>query len=139
MVVNTATLNANPKFGKALVGAWYEVMSLMSKNDAAAKTAESSMAKASGTDLVGYTGQLATTRLFVTPTDAYQFVTSDSILKNMDLVRRFSFDHGILGQGAGSVDAVGIAFPGGKLLGDAHNVKMRFDPSYMKMAVDGTL
>jgi NitT/TauT family transport system substrate-binding protein len=139
MVVNTATLNANPKFGKALVGAWYEIMSLMAKNDAAAKTAESSMAKASGTDLAGYTGQLATTHLFVTPADAYQFVTGDSILKNMDLVRRFSFEHGILGQGAGSVDVVGIAFPGGKLLGDAHNVKMRFDPSYMKMAVDGAL
>jgi NitT/TauT family transport system substrate-binding protein len=139
MVVNTATLNANPKFGKALVGAWYEIMSLMAKNDAAAKTAESSMAKASGTDLAGYTGQLATTHLFVTPADAYQFVTGDSILKNMDLVRRFSFEHGILGQGAGSVDVVGIAFPGGKLLGDAHNIKMRFDPSYMKMAVDGTL
>jgi NitT/TauT family transport system substrate-binding protein len=139
MVVNTATLSANPKLGKALVGAWYETLSVMSKNDAAAKTAQSSMAKASGTDLAGYTSQLATTRLFVTPADAYQFVTGDSILKNMDLVRKFSFDHGILGQGAGSVDAVGIQFPGGKLLGDAHNVKMRFDPGYMKMALDGTL
>ena len=29
MVVNTETLEANPNFGKALVGAWYEVMTLM--------------------------------------------------------------------------------------------------------------
>jgi NitT/TauT family transport system substrate-binding protein len=97
------------------------------------------MAKASGTDAAGYLGQLATTRLFVTPADAYQFATGDGIIKNMDLVRKFSFDHGILGQGGGSADVVGIQFPGGKLLGDAHNVKMRFDPSYMKMAADGTL
>jgi NitT/TauT family transport system substrate-binding protein len=34
---------------------------------------------------------------------------------------------------------VGIQFPGNKSLGDTHNVKMRFDPSYMKMALDGTL
>jgi len=137
--VNTATLGANPKLGKALVGAWYETLGLMFKNDAAAKAAQTSMAKASGTDLAGFTRQLATTRLFATPADAFQFVTGAGIIKTMDLVRRFSFDHGILGQGASSVDAVGIQFPAGKSLGDGHNIKMRFDPSYMKMAVDGVL
>jgi NitT/TauT family transport system substrate-binding protein len=139
MVVNTATLNANPKLGKALIGAWYETLGIMFKNDAAAKAAQTAMAKAAGTDLAGYSTQLATTRLFVTPADAYQFVIGDSVIKNMDLVRKFSFDHGILGQGSGSVDAVGIQFPAGKFLGDAHNVKMRFDPNYTKMAVDGAL
>jgi NitT/TauT family transport system substrate-binding protein len=139
MVVNTATLNANPKLGKALAGAWYETLAAMLRNDAAAKAAQTSMAKASGTDLAGFASQLATTHLFGTPADAYQFVTGDTIVKNMDLVRRFSFDHGILGQGAGSVDAVGIQFPAGKFLGDARNAKMHFDPTYMKMAMDGTL
>lgn len=139
MVVNTATLGANPKLGKALVGAWYETLSVMSKTDAGAQAAQASMAKASGTDAAGYSSQLATTRLFVTPADAYQFVTGDGIIKNMDLVRKFSFEHGILGRGAGSADVVGIQFPGGRLLGDAHNVKMRFDPGYMKMAADGAL
>jgi NitT/TauT family transport system substrate-binding protein len=139
LVVNSAVLNANPKLGKALVGAWYETMAVMSKNDAAAKVAQASMAKASGTDLAGFLSQLATTRLFVTPADAYQFVTGDGVIKAMDLVRRFSFDHGILAQGAGSVDVVGIQFPGGKTLGDTHNLKMRFDPTYTKMALDGAL
>ena len=37
MVVNTATLAANPKLGKALVGAWYETLALMLRDDAAAK------------------------------------------------------------------------------------------------------
>jgi NitT/TauT family transport system substrate-binding protein len=111
----------------------------MSQHDAAGQAAQSSMAKASGTDLAGFGSQLATTHLFVAPADAYQFTSGDSILKSMDLVRKFSFEHGILGQGAGTVDAVGIQFPGGKVLGDARNLKMRFDPSYMKMAADGTL
>jgi NitT/TauT family transport system substrate-binding protein len=139
MVVNTATLAANPKLGLALVGAWYEVMGLMAKNDAAAQAAETVMAKASGTDLAGFQSQLATTHLFGTPAEAYQFTTGDALVKTMDLVRHFSFEHGILGQGAGSVDVVGIQFPGNKGLGDSRNVKMRFDPSYMKMALDGKL
>jgi NitT/TauT family transport system substrate-binding protein len=139
MVVNTATLAANPKLGKALVGAWYETLGVMAKNDAAGAAAKTAMAKASGTDLAGYTSQLATTHLFVTPAEAYQFTTGETIIKTMDLVRKFSFEHGILGQGAGSVDAVGIQFPAAKLLGEARNVKMRFDPLYMKMALDGML
>ncbi len=57
----------------------------------------------------------------------------------MDLVRKFSFDHGLLGEGARTVDAVGIAFPGGKTLGDAKHVKMRFDASFTRLAVDGKL
>jgi NitT/TauT family transport system substrate-binding protein len=139
MVVNTATLNANPKLGKALVGAWYETLALMYKNDAAAKAAQAAMAKASGTDANGFAGQLATTRVFATPAQAYEFMTGDGVIKTMDLVRRFSFDHGILGQGASSVDAVGIQFPGGKSLGDTRNLKMRFDTAYTKMAMDGSL
>ena len=30
-----------------------------------------------------------------------------------------------------SVDAVGIAFPGGKTLGDTANIRLRFDPAFM--------
>jgi NitT/TauT family transport system substrate-binding protein len=139
MVVNTATLAANPRLGKALVGAWYETLAVMFKNDAAGKAAQAAMAKASGTDPAGFASQLATTRLFLTPADAYGFVTGDGVIKTMDLVRKFSFDHGIIGQGAGTVDSVGIQFPAGKSLGDTRNPKMRFDPSFTKMAVDGTL
>jgi NitT/TauT family transport system substrate-binding protein len=139
MVVNTATLKANPSLGKALVGAWYETLALMFQNDAAGKAAQASMAKASGTDAAGFASQLATTRLFTTPAQAYEFMTGDAVIKTMDLVRNFSFDHGILGRGAGSVDAVGIQFPGGKSLGDAQNLKMRIDTLYTKMAMDGTL
>jgi NitT/TauT family transport system substrate-binding protein len=139
MVVNTATLSAYPQLGKALVGAWYETMALMLRHDAAAQAADASMAKASGTDPAGFDAQLATTHLFSTPADAYAFMTGDAVIKTMDLVRRFSYEHGILGEGAGSPDVVGIQFPSGKLLGDAGNLKMRFDPSFTKLALDGRL
>ena len=54
----------------------------------------------------------------------------------MDLVRTFSNGKGLMG---GDMDAVGIAFPGGKTLGDAASVKLRFDDAYMKLAADGAL
>jgi len=136
MVVNTVTLKANPKLAKALVGAWYETLKLMSSKD---KKALEHMAHASGTDLAGFNSQLATTKMFWTAAEAHAFATSPGVIKTMELVRTFSFDHGLLGEGAKSVDAVGIEFPGGKTLGNAKSPKMRFDASYMKMAADGAL
>lgn len=136
LVINTATLKANPKLGKALVGAWYETMSVMSKKD---QKALAHMAEASGTDIAGFNSQLATTKMFWTPAEAHAFITSPNLLKTMDLVRTFSFDHGLLGEGAKSADAVGIEFPGGKILGNPKSVKMRFDAMYTKQALDGTL
>jgi NitT/TauT family transport system substrate-binding protein len=47
LVVNTETLADNPDIGKALVGAWYELMGLMAAGDDEALTA---MAEASGTE-----------------------------------------------------------------------------------------
>ncbi len=139
MVVNTATLAANPKLGKALVGAWYETLALMLRTDAASKAARAAMAKASGTDPAGFDSQLATTHLFGTPAEALAFTSSDAPVKTMDLVRHFSFDHGLLGQGADSPDVVGIQFPNGKVLGDARNPKMRFDVKFIQMAQSGQL
>jgi NitT/TauT family transport system substrate-binding protein len=138
-VVNTATLKANPKFGMALIGAWYETLAIVFGKDPRTATALASMAKASGTDLAGFNSQLATTNMFVTPTAAVSFTSSPNLIRIMDLVRTFSFNHGLLGQGARSADVVGMAFAGGKTLGNPQNVKLRFDPSYMQLAADGRL
>jgi len=139
MVVNSAVLKDNPKLGKALTGAWYETLTVMLGKDAKATAALESMAKASGTDLAGFKGQLATTYLYATPASAVAATGSPDLVKKMDLVRTFSFNHGLLGEGAKSVDVVGIEFPGGTTLGNKANVRMRFDPGYMKMAADGKL
>jgi NitT/TauT family transport system substrate-binding protein len=71
--------------------------------------------------------------------DAITFARSADLPKTMDYVRKFSFDHGLLGEGAKTVDAVGIAFPGGKTQGDKKNVKLRFDDAFMNMAAEGNL
>lgn len=139
MVVNTETLADNPAFGKALVGAWYETMLLMAADTEAGKAARTAMASASGTDLAGYDAQLATTKMFYDPADAVAFTGDAQLIKTMDFVRTFLFEHGILGEGAQSVDDIGMSFPSGKTLGDANNIKFRFDPSYMAMAAEGKL
>lgn len=136
MVVNTETLEANPDFGKALVGAWYEVMGLMAAGDEAVLTA---MADASGTDLAGYKAQLDSTEMFYDPAAAVAFTESAELPQTMVNVAEFLFDKGILGEGAPSADFVGVAYPDGTVTGDANNVRFRFDTTYMQMAADGSL
>jgi len=139
LIVDTATLKANPNIGKALTGIWYETLALMSRDDAQGQAARAAMAKLSGTDLAGFEGQLKTTHLFVGPKDAAAFTLDPALVAATDRVRHFSFDHGLFGQAAHSVDDIGIAFPGGKTLGSPDNVKLRFDASYMTLAANGQL
>lgn len=139
MVVNTQTLKDNPAFGKAMVGAWYEMMSLMTKDTKEAIEAKTIMAKASGTDLVGFEDQLKTTNMFYDAKDAVNFNNSTEIMKTMEFVAKFSFNHGLYGEGASDYGFVGIEFPNGKVIGDKGNIKLRFDDSYMKMAAEGSL
>ncbi|WP_341365928.1 putative urea ABC transporter substrate-binding protein [Yoonia sp. BS5-3] len=136
MVVNTETLEANPDFGKALAGAWYEVMGLMAAGDEEVLTA---MAEASGTDLAGYQAQLASTEMFFDPADAVAFTSGAELPATMVNVAEFLFDKGILGEGAPSADFVGVEYPDGSITGDESNVTFRFDTTYMQMAADGAL
>jgi NitT/TauT family transport system substrate-binding protein len=139
MVVNTATLKDNPALAKALVGAWYEVMSLMQRNDGASEAARAQMAKDTGTDLAGFDGQLKTTRLYPDPAEAAAFMRSNDNIAIGDLVRKFCFEHGLMGEGAKSVDVFGIAFPNGTVLGDRKNIRFRYDPQFMELAAQHKL
>ncbi|MCA6327254.1 putative urea ABC transporter substrate-binding protein [Phenylobacterium sp.] len=139
MVVSTERLKENPDFGKALVGICYEVLELMQGASPAAVAARTAMASLSGTDLAGYDAQLATTYMYYKPADAVAYVNSPAAVTASDRVRKFSFAEGLFGQGAASVDAIGITFPNGVVQGDPNNIKLRFDPSYMAMAAAGTL
>ena len=139
LVVNTQTLAADPRLGKALAGAWYETMAAMSDAGEAGDEAKTLMATASGTDLAGYNAQLAATRMFFEAQPALEFVRSDDVVTTMESVAAFSFKHGLLGEGAPSSEFIGIAYPGGKVFGSADNVKLRFDDTYMNMAASGEL
>ncbi|MGV8861348.1 MAG: putative urea ABC transporter substrate-binding protein [Pseudomonas sp.] len=139
MVVNTQTLKDNPALGKALTGAWFEVVALMNSKSAASTAALEHMAKASGTDLAGFQSQLDTTKLFATPKEALDFATSAQLPQTMRKVAEFSFQHGLLGEGAKDTSAIGMSFANGVTSGDKNNLKLRFDPSYVQMAAEGKL
>ena len=139
MVVRTEVLDANPALGKALTGAWYQVMEIMSKGGEETEAALAAMAEASGTDVDSYKAQLETTAMFYQPQEAVEYTTGEEIKQSMDFVRKFCFKHGMLGEGVTSEDAIGISYPDGSVQGAADNVKLRFDASYMEMAAEGAL
>jgi NitT/TauT family transport system substrate-binding protein len=136
MVVRT---NAPDSLKKALTGAWYETMAVMTANDKASEDALAFMAKSSGATVPEFKAQLATTAMFYKATDAVAFTTSAQLKKTMEYVRTFSYEKKLFGQRAKTKDFVGIAFADGSIVGDAKNVKLRFTADYMKLAADGKL
>lgn len=138
LVVDTATLKANPNLGKALTGIWYETMVLLKRQDTQGKEARAAMAKLAGASPEIFDSQLATTYLYSDPKAAVAATTAPALVATMTQVRNFSFSHGLF-KGASSADAVGMGFPGGKTLGDPQHVTLRFDDSFMKLAADGKL
>jgi NitT/TauT family transport system substrate-binding protein len=138
LVVNTKTLEQNPDFGKALVGAWYETLAKMQGDSEAAENIRTMMAAVAETDLKGFDAQLAKTYLYYSPKDAAELSSDSKLLQTMTYVAEFSYDQGLLGNGAPNAGIIGIEMPAG-VYGDSSNIKLRFDPTYMQMAADGTL
>ena len=143
LVVRTDVLKrpdgSGQKFAKAITGAWYEVMSQMSKPGPETDKVLASVAEASQDSLVSYKEQLSTTHMFFTPQSATQMSQSGDIKKTMDLVRTFCFTHGLLGEKTKSADDVAIQFPDGSVLGKADRVRFRFSADYMQLAAQGKL
>lgn len=134
MFVKTDVIEEHPEFAKALTGAWYEIMSVMSSDS----SAREAMGVASGTDLAGYEAQLDATEMFYAAADAASFTNSEELKTTMQYVAEFSFTHGLLGEGAMDATFIGIETPAG-VYGDTSNVLLRFNPTYMQMAADGKL
>jgi NitT/TauT family transport system substrate-binding protein len=123
---------------KALTGAWYEAMAIMSGKGPGTDEAISYMAGFAGGSVEEFKAQLKTTAMFYEAKEAAAFAAGSKLKETMEYVRTFSFGHGLYGD-ATSKDFVGIAFPDGSIMGDKNNTKLRFSADYMKMAADGKL
>ncbi|TBU96599.1 lipid kinase [Stutzerimonas kirkiae] len=139
IIVNTRTLEEHPALGKALIGAWFETLAIMQRDDEQGRLAREAMGQAAGTDLEGYERQLQATHLYDQPAGVVDLMAGAELQDSMASIARFSFDKGLLGNGAASAEAIGIAYPGGKVWGDRGNVKLRFDDRYTGMAANGEL
>ena len=138
MVVRSDRLASHPELGKALTGAWYEVMSIMSGADERAQQARTEMGEAAGTDLIGYEAQMAATRMFYQPQDAANFAESPELAKTMQQVADFAANHGRPDKRSRNSKAIGIEMPAGSY-GDQRNIKLRFTGDFMRQAAAGKL
>lgn len=131
--------NSDERFKKALAGAWYETMAIMSGKGKASRAAIEYMAYLAGGTKSEFQAQLKTTAMYYKPADAVKFTQSPDLKKTMDYVRKFSFDKGLFGNNASSPDFVGIEMANGDVLGSKQNIKLRFTTKYMDMAAKGKL
>jgi len=135
----TDVLKDNPDFAKAVIGAWYEALGILKEGGAKAEEMRAVMTSAMGTDASGLQSQLDTTHFFYTPTEAAGFLLSADNAKIWDSIRTFCFEQGLFGQGATSVDSIGIEVADGTVLGDKANIKMRINATATQAAADGKL
>ncbi len=142
-VVRTDVLNrpdgAGHKFARALSGAWFEMLGMMSAGGPAGDKVLAAVAEGSQDTPASYKEQLSTTKMFYTAKSAADFGASGDLKQKMALVRQFCFDHGLLGANTKSVDKVAIRYPDGSVQGKADRVRLVFDLSYMQMAAGGKL
>jgi NitT/TauT family transport system substrate-binding protein len=131
LLVNTQVLKANPDLGKALVGAWFETLQLMSQNTPEGKAARTFMASNAGTTLADYDAQLRDTAMFYTPASAYEFANNPKLANTMELVRKFASNIGVKNS-----EDIGVQLPSGLIQGNSKNIKLRFDTHYVKLAMD---
>lgn len=139
LVINTKVLKANPDFARALVGAWYEVMGIMSQPGSKAEKAIQEMADLAKTSPTEFKGQLKTTAMYYSPQAALDYTKSNELKAKQDLVRKFCFSHNLLGESAPSADVVGIQYPDGSVQGDPKNIKMRYVDTFMEEAAHNKL
>jgi NitT/TauT family transport system substrate-binding protein len=130
---------AGQKFAKALSGAWYEMLAMMSAKGPAGDKVLAAIAEGSQDTLESYKEQLSTTKMFYTPQSAADFGASPDLKQKMALVRQFCFDHGLLGANTKSVDEVAIRYSDGAVQGKSDRVRLVFDLGYMQMAAQGKL
>jgi len=133
MVVKTKVLQANPELGKALNGAWFEVMDIMSSRTDKGKGALEDMAKAGGSSLIEYQNQLKTTAMFYKAADAIAYTNGEEIKTNMRRVRNFCSKYELLGAGV-KADDLGIRFSDGTVIGNQNKILFIYDASYMQGA-----
>jgi NitT/TauT family transport system substrate-binding protein len=142
-VVRTDVLNrpdgSGQRFAKALAGAWFEMLSMMTVKGPAGDKTLTAIAEGSQDTLESYKEQLSTTKMFYTPQSAADFGAAPALKEKMALVRQFCFDHGLLGENTKAVDDVAIRYPDGSVQGKADRVRLVFDLNYMRLAAQGKL
>ncbi|MFC1853269.1 putative urea ABC transporter substrate-binding protein [candidate division CSSED10-310 bacterium] len=138
LVFNGKVIKENPNVVRAVVGAWYEVMSLLARRSTRKEVVKSMASMANCTEKQ-FEKQLETTFLYTAAKDAAEFTRGETLKKTMDTVRHFCFDHKLLGENTKSVDAIGVRFPDKSVLGNKKNATLIFDDTFMEEYAQGKI
>jgi NitT/TauT family transport system substrate-binding protein len=138
-VVNSKVLAAHPELGKALTGAWFETQRLMGMPTDAGRAARAKMASAAGTTPEDFDQQLNTLRSFYSARYALAFARANKMPELMLRVAQFADQQKLLGNDGKGLDKLGIAFSDERSLGNADNIMLRFNGSFMQMAAEKNL
>jgi NitT/TauT family transport system substrate-binding protein len=130
--------SASPACKKAVTGAWYDAMKVMSGVGPEASAMRSAMAEQAGGSEGEFSAQLKTTRMFYDPAEAVAVARAPKVKETMAIVAKLLFDHGLYKE-AKNEQSVGIAYPDASTWGNPKNVKIRFDATYMELAAKGSL
>ena len=131
LIVQTEKLNSNPNLGKAIAGAWYEVMEMMQPDHPQHAELMDYMAAELNTDQQGLASQLETLDFF-TPEEARELVSSEDYQTKLKAMTRFAFQHGLLGDNIPDEGYIGIEVGNGDIVGNADNVKLRFPTTWIE-------
>jgi NitT/TauT family transport system substrate-binding protein len=125
---------------KALVGAWFEAISIMTSRGKEGREMIQFMAKYSGAATPNeFKAQMRTTAFFVTPQQAVDFTTAPALKSITEDVRKFVWDTGLVSNNVKSPDHIGIKFPDGTVSGNPDNIKIHYNTEIMQLAADGKL
>ncbi len=140
MVVNTKTLHDNPALGKALTGAWFEMVALMHANSADSTAALDRDGQSIGHRSRGLQGPAVDHRAVLHAESRARFRHQPRPAEDHDARRASSRSITACSDRTHqSADVVGMAFDKGVVIGNKSNVKLRFDPTYVEMAAAGKL
>jgi NitT/TauT family transport system substrate-binding protein len=140
ILVRTSKLKESPNAAKAILGAWYEVSSIVNNKDAPGRAdVIKALAQAAATDAATYEQQLKSAVLFSNASDALAFADSPQTKETLVRVRDFAHRYELLGKGVKDANSIGIQLPSGEVVGDKGNVLLRFDRDIIALAAAGKL
>lgn len=95
VVFDREVIEKNPNIAKAVTYAWYDAMEYFS-DMSTKEDAISIMAQGAGASVVDFKKMLEGTNLYVDPTEASEFLNSDTILATERKVKMFSKEHDLI-------------------------------------------
>lgn len=127
---------------RAITGAWFEAMAILSKRGQAQAEMIEYMTSNSSTPSVSmFRTQMSTTGFFFQAGDASNFTKTEELKSAMATVRQVLFAEKLYAPGTNvdKANTIGVQFPDGSVQGDKGFVRIIFTTKYTDAAAAGTL